>query len=201
MKPTVLLDMDGPLADFDRAFFERCAWNGWEMDCTLATQTHRFATDHIPNRAARAHARRMVDTTGWFASLPVTAGARNGLLSLAEVADVWIVSKPLEANPSCRDEKAEWLRREFGTEWERRLILAADKSMVRGDVLLDDAPHVEWCERATWVPVIFATPWNGAGSKWESLRRWTWRDPIERLLDAEEQPLQRAGQVPNGESS
>lgn len=180
--PIVLVDQDGPLAHFDALFFERCAESGWPMDCTLAEQRHRFATDHIPDKFMRQMARNMVNTSGWFADLPVVEGAIDGLHELSEVADVWICTKPLEANPTCRDEKAAWLVKHFGPEWERRLIISPDKSMVRGDVLLDDAPYLEWLERAPWRTVIFPMSWNGAGSKWEGHDRWTWGDPIAQLL-------------------
>ena len=179
----MLVDCDGPLADFDAAFFARCEANGWPLDCTLENQRHRFATDHIPNRTHRALARKMVDTAGWFADLPVVGGAVEGLAALDEVADTWVCSKPLEANPSSRDDKARWLTMHFGSYWAERLILVSDKSMVRGDVLLDDAPHPQWYGTATWTPVIFATPWNGAGSKWEGLPRWTWGDDVNQLLE------------------
>lgn len=182
-RPTILVDMDGPLADFDKAFFSLCNSKGWTLDCTPFTQTHRFATDHIPHSIARSLARRFVETSGWFERLPMTGGAKGYMDQLAERAEVWIVSKPLEANPTCRDEKGAWLRRNFGPEWERRLILAADKSMVRGDVLLDDAPHPDLYERATWKPVIFKTPWNGEGSKWAGLPHWTWGNPFDLLLN------------------
>lgn len=180
--PVVLVDMDGPLADFDRLFFERCEAAGFVLDATLETQRHRFATDHIPDATHRLWARMMVNAAGWFADLPVTPGAVEGLNLLAERADVWICSKPLEVNPTCRDDKAKWLLRHFGMEWERRMILSPDKSMVRGDILLDDAPAPAWFDKASWVPVIYPTSWNGAGSKWDGLPRWSWINRVEHLL-------------------
>lgn len=183
MKPTILVDMDGPLADFDVHFFQRCASEGWTLDCTVEAQRHRFATDHIPNRRERDAARAMVDTPGWFRDLPVTPGAQDGLRGLAEFAEVWICTKPLEANGTCRDDKAAWLAEHFGDEWVQRLILAPDKSMVRGDVLLDDAPKPEWFGRADWWPVIFPEPWNAA--VYPDLPTWDWSsDPRELALIA-----------------
>lgn len=179
----MLVDMDGPLADFDRLFFARCAENGWEMDCTLETQTARFATDHIPDRKLRRMARAMIDEAGWFADLPVTPGSVEGLHGLAEHAEVWVCTKPLEANPTCRDDKGRWLARHFGKAWERRLVITPDKSLVAGAVLLDDAPFPEWFDRATWEPVIYPTSWNGAGSKWDGLPRWGWVDDPAALLE------------------
>ncbi len=109
-------------------------------------------------------------------------GAVDGFLELAEVAPVWIVTKPLEANLTCRDDKALWIRQHLGKEWERRLIITPDKSMVHGSVLLDDAPKPEWFGRATWVPVIYPWSFNGLGSEWADLPRWQWGDWPQRLL-------------------
>lgn len=181
MTPTFLLDMDGPMAGFDNRFFDLCDEFGWPYDCTRETQIHRFATDHLSREHAKL-ARAEVNRPGWFRSLPVTPGAQEGLPKLARVADVWICTKPLEANPACRDEKAAWLVEHFGREWERRLIITPDKSMVRGDILIDDAPHPDWYERASWLPVIFRMPWNGVGSKWDDQPTWSWGDPVSELL-------------------
>lgn len=183
MKPIVLVDQDGPLADFDARFFEMCAENGWELHSDRSTQCHRFATDCMVDRKARRKARLFVDSSAWFADLPVVEGAVEGINALAEHAEVWICTKPLEANLTCRDDKAMWVRKNLGVEWERRLIMAPDKSLVIGDVLLDDAPKPEWFVRAPWQPVVFSTPWNGPGSVWGELPHWTWGEDVERLLE------------------
>lgn len=179
----ILVDQDGPLADFDRQFFAACDENGWELDCTLESQSHRFATEHILDHKHRQAARHYINThERWFHDLPPVEGAVEGINRLAEVADVWIVTKPLEANVNCRDGKAAWVREHLGEEWERRLVITPDKSLVHGAVLLDDAPKLGWLKSATWVPVIFTTPWNGPGSKWGHFQHWSWEDPIDTLI-------------------
>lgn len=184
MKPVVLVDMDGPLADFDRHFFEEALLLHCEFDIAdIESQTRCFLTDHMPVAAQRRRMREMVDSAGWFGSLPVTLGAKDGMALLGEVADVWICTKPLEVNPTCRDEKARWLAQHFGSHWLDKLIITPDKSRVVGDVLLDDAPKASWIPRAIWEPVIFTAPFNGAESEWADYQHWTWGDPIEKLFN------------------
>lgn len=180
----LLLDMDGPLADFDRHFYERASAAGYTFDVAGPhVQTARYFTDHIADRRERAEARKMVDAPGWFEGLPVTPGAIEGVAALLDRGiDVWVCTRPLEANPTCRDAKGAWLREHF-PELERRLIIAPDKSLIVGDVLLDDAPKPAWLDRAPWRSIIFAAPFNGRGSAWGGLPRWSWRDPISWLLD------------------
>lgn len=182
---TILLDMDGPLADFDLHFWDRCNAEGWAFDVAhYGQQRHRYFTEHIPDREHRRAARAMVDAGGWFRSLPVTTGASDGVARLlADGHDVWVCTKPLEVNPTCRDDKGAWLAEHF-PELERKLIITPDKSMVRGDVLIDDAPHPSWIERASWEAVIFDAPFNRDGSVWAEFPRFSWGGLNENWLRA-----------------
>lgn len=172
---TLLLDMDGPLADFDRHFWKRCTERGYLFDVEHPDQQrHRFFTEHLPIRRERQQARAMVDQAGWFADLPVTPGAREGVAQLLDLGfDVWVCTKPLEANPTCLNDKQGWIEEHFPA-LAGRLIIAPDKSMVHGDVLLDDAPKPEWFPLASWRPVIFAAPFNYGDPAYSGLPIWSW---------------------------
>ena len=187
-KPIILVDQDGPLCAFDDKFYGVCrdqgyTMHGGEIDYDTRCTIHRFAVDCIDDPEHRKLSRQFVNNTGWFRSLEPTPGAVDGMAKLSEVADVWICTKPLEANLSCRDEKAEWVRTHLGSEWERKLIITPNKGMVAGDVLLDDAIKLAWMPYAQWTPVVFPMTWNGEGSDWEPFERWGWDDPIEDLLE------------------
>lgn len=194
MRPTVLIDMDGPLADFDKHYWqvatekERHRGTLYNIDCwdipDLDHQRHRFLSDHLTDRALETEMRELVNSPGWFEALPAVDGAADAMAELAEVADVWVCSKPLEANPTCRDEKARWLNEHIGDGWDKRLILAPDKSMIRGDVLLDDAIKAHWVPAATWTPVVYSAPFNSPGTKFgHQWPQFSWSDGVAVLLD------------------
>jgi len=178
----ILVDMDGVLADFDGYLLSITGDLDWPEDYIRASQTHRFSTDHILSRAGRDEARRRINRSGFFDNLTEVPGAVDGIYELAELADVWIVTKPLEANLTCRDDKAAWVRRHLGKEWERRLIITPDKSLIRGDVLLDDAPKPAWFDQASWAPVIYPWSFNRQGSDWAALPSWQWGDNPNDLI-------------------
>lgn len=191
MSLTFLIDMDGPLADFDRQFFDRCTEAGYEMHSTLETQCCRFATNCITDPEHRRAARAMVDTEPWFRDLPVVPGALAGineLLAHPDVADVFICTKPLSVNKTCHSDKAAWVERHLGAEWLERLIITPDKSMVRCDILLDDAPKSHWFDRAEWTPVIYPMPWNAQDTDYsrshrlDDAPRWDWTMPVNDLV-------------------
>lgn len=183
---TLLCDQDGVLADFDRHYFDQCAINGFNLDCELLDRIHRFSNNHLVNRADQKPAQQMVCEPGWFADLPPQPGALEHFFELAEHFDVWICTKPMEANLACRDDKARWIREHLGVEWERKLILAPDKSKIRGDILLDDAPKLPWIPHAEWTPVVYSQPFNGPGSKWAHLPHWQWGDDVAELIEIAE---------------
>lgn len=176
----VLVDLDGVLADFDLTLWDRTRPH-WPVGYHPDQQAHRFCTDHLTGAHKRA-VRAETYKPGFFADLTPIDGAVEGFHALADHADVWICSKPLHGNPTCHSDKMAWVERWLGKDWGRRLILTPDKSMVRGDILLDDAPKLEWIPRAVWAPVVFTRPWNRAGSEWEHLPDWSWDDPIQFLL-------------------
>jgi len=181
MKPIVLVDMDGVLADFDAALWNVITEQEIPTNCTRETQRVRFLHDAV-SKEDRPRIRAIVEECGWFRNLPLIPGAREGLRALEDLAEVWICSKPLEPNRTCRDDKANWIEEHLGPRWVDRLILAPDKSLVRGDILLDDAPKPSWYARASWTPVIFPTIWNGSDSKWAGLPCWSWgQDPLKLL--------------------
>lgn len=183
MKPRLLLDMDGPIADFDKAFFNLCGEYGFELDCTPETQVHRFGSDHIADKKARREARELIYRTRWFRDLPVVEGALEGVRRLQEEFDVWVCTKPLEENKRCRDDKGAWIRKHFGRDLERQLVITPDKTIVDGVILLDDAIKLDWIGKGSWKSVIFRTVWNQEGSIWEDLPHWDWNDDVRELVD------------------
>lgn len=186
MTITLLLDMDGPLADFDGLFWDRCMEAGYTMDVEgRHQQAARFFTEHMPDVHEREAARAWVDGPGWFDQLPVTEGAQEAVEQLLRWPglDVWVCTKPIHYHATQRDEKATWLRRHF-PDLVPRLIIAGDKSMVRGDYLLDDAPEMDHAAVATWKPILFRAPYNGSGSEWGGLGlpRYDWSMGVEALV-------------------
>lgn len=202
-KPILLLDMDGPMADFDIACWEHMQRSRMELDITEYGQVrHRYITDHLRHEADRASVRRTINHGRWFWSLPVTPGAQMGVELLRDHFEVWVCTKPLEANENCWSDKLAWLRLHFPALADR-MILAPNKTLVRGDVLLDDAIPRKWIIEADrlpdWTPVVFKAPFNSEfrardngliGSEEVGLR-WEWGMDVERLLMAAEFAIMR----------
>jgi 5'(3')-deoxyribonucleotidase len=68
-------------------------------------------------------------------------GALDGVRSLIGMGhDVWIATKPPTGIPHAYADKVAWIL-EYLPELKRKIVLTHDKSLLRGDVLIDDRPH------------------------------------------------------------
>lgn len=212
MKPTILLDMDGPIADFDRHYWHIATHMAADHNidhpfdiATLSEQTHRYLNEHLTEQAHQpgphggpsisSRTWTSMRSQHWYQSLPITEGAFNGVAELLAHPRIDLVfcSKPFFTNPWCRDQKARWLQKHWGDQAAHRLILAEEKWRVHGTILVDDAIPPTWPALATWAPVVFDMPFNRAGNlaysphemgaESEPHWRWTWSDGTERLIE------------------
>ncbi len=77
---------------------------------------------------------------GFFLRLAPLPGALDGIRALAKHFDTWILTRPSTPNPLCYTEKRVRVEEHLGPDWVERLIMCPDKSLLRGDVLIDDTP-------------------------------------------------------------
>lgn len=109
-----LFDMDGVLCDYAKRF-------------------HELQSDTIIHPQA---------LYGFYASLEPIQGMiklYNWLLSNGH--QVNILTRPSYLNPLCYTEKRVWVEKYLGLEAAKNMIICWDKSLVKGDVLIDDHEH------------------------------------------------------------
>lgn len=84
---------------------------------------------------------------GFFRDLKPIDGAIENIKKLiaSDLFEIYILSVPLYTNPHSYKEKAEWII-EHLPELSKRIILTQDKSLLKGNYLIDDSIH--W--KAVW---------------------------------------------------
>lgn len=75
---------------------------------------------------------------GFFESLPPILDAVESVNELRKHYRVIILSAPSTRNPLSYTEKRLWIEAQFGYEVTKKLILSPDKSLLKGDFLIDD---------------------------------------------------------------
>jgi len=78
---------------------------------------------------------------GFFTDLEPIDDAISSMHTLREVYDVWILTRPSYMNPLCYTEKRVWVEKHLGINFCKKLILCPDKSLLKGDYLIDD---IKW---------------------------------------------------------
>jgi len=114
-KKIIYFDMDGVLADFNKAVKER-------VTPELAVQ-YGENVDQIP---------------GIFNDLEPVPGAIYAFKELSQHYDCYILSTAPWGNPEAWMEKRLWVEKYLGEEGYKRLILTHNKHLNRGDYLIDD---------------------------------------------------------------
>jgi 5'(3')-deoxyribonucleotidase len=132
MKKTVLLDMDGVIADFDAGY---------------------KALNVMPREAALM--------PGFYGTLPVVAGARENVERLHANFNLHIATAPKWANRNCIPEKMHWLEKHFPYLFEeKRIIICPDKSLLAGDFLIDDHPEWNGADKFKGTIIKFEGDWG-----------------------------------------
>jgi 5'(3')-deoxyribonucleotidase len=173
MRPTVLLDVDGPLANFTRALLDECeALTGIhrevnEVDRWSVHECPWFADDAaafgVSVAELKARVEEAVTLSGFCSEIPVQPGAQEAVARISEVADVFCVTSPWWSSRTWMHERTEWLHKHFGIK-SKHVIHAQTKHLIRGDVFVDDKPEhvVGW--RDAWPDghaVLFEMHHNG----------------------------------------
>lgn len=78
---------------------------------------------------------------GFYRNLKVNDGALEAIDKIlsSNKIDLYVASKPAVKNPYCASEKYEWLQEHFPPLF-KKTFLTCDKTLLRGDMLIDDHP-------------------------------------------------------------
>lgn len=156
---TIYLDLDGPLVDFTRGAMAAHGFTLPPLDITWNFYEQ-------VNLSAEAFWKPL--GRDFWANLDWTAEGKLLLANLrdAVVSDdrILIVSSPCDTEGCC-DGKREWVRRELGPEWVKRLVLTQSKHLLASPtkLLIDD--HGDNCSKFTRAgghAILVPRPWNQA---------------------------------------
>lgn len=161
MRKTLLLDCDGVTADFALHTFNALPGLGvppvtWEHFTRAWDIIEAVGTQH--QEAIEAY----WAAQGWCESIPLYAGAQEGVAALQEVADVYFVTTQMTHAPYWMWERMQWLKKHFAVD-DRHVVFTLSKHLVLGDMLIDDKPSnvASWCKsHPTKQGVLWDQPFN-----------------------------------------
>lgn len=161
MSKVILVDQDGPLAGFEERFLEL-----WQEKyphypaVKLEELKHFYTTLNYP-KEIRDKVIEIQTAPGYIRSLPMKPGAREALNEMVVAGhDVRICTTVQLNYKNCVLEKFLWVEDNLGPEWVKKIIMTRDKTMVRGDFLIDDRPQIEGSMTPTWEHVVWDYSYN-----------------------------------------
>lgn len=189
----LLYDLDGTLAHFDREF-DRHLEERYAHLTGIPRSANQISFNLWNGRTPEEQEaiREIMDHDGFYRKLEPMEGAIEAVKEADSLGhEVFFVSAPWTSNPSCAQDKFDWIADQFGDEWRGKLVLAKDKTIISGDILWDDKEPIENRERADWTQVYYTQPYNhfAPGPRINSWDPEEWKGVIEFV--AEEQRRKR----------
>ncbi len=177
-RTTILVDMDGVLAHFNDGFEARwnqhptAVENEW-FPVYLADAATMKMPPQLESRWGIEAADLFRDITNsgdFYRGLDPIPGAIDGINRLFNLGyNVFICTAPSRWVPTCASEKIAWANHYLGELWGERTIIARDKTLVRGDYLIDDKPNVTGSLEPVWKHIVYAAPYNDSADTWETI--------------------------------
>ncbi|HUY53140.1 MAG TPA: hypothetical protein VMV24_01015 [Candidatus Dormibacteraeota bacterium] len=183
-EPTVLVDMDGVIADFDMEVKLRLQDRHPEI-LIKETRKNFYISDDYPEHSLLV--RSISDEQGFFETLPLVEHALEGWQRIIDLGYHPIIcSSPLGTNPYSKFEKINWLKQHFAPifgQWViDQAIITSDKHLFKGVALIDDRPVMKNSDLATWKHILFDQEYNRSDTDHARLRGWL-DDALPELLE------------------
>lgn len=170
-KTVVLLDMDGVLVDIENGWLRR--WRELYPDRFFLPRDKRttfYVEDEYPKIFAD-DIRAIWHEEGFFFNQEPMPGAVEAVQEMWNAGlELWVCSTPTASDFSAK-EKQQWVNK-FFPALRRRVILTKDKTMVRGDYLIDDKSNITGIYEPEWKHLLFADCRNQGLFTWENWRNW-----------------------------
>jgi 5'-nucleotidase len=157
----ILIDLDDVLADFEKGFMDN--WRKKYPDKFYIPLEERtvFKVDNQYPSELKPFVREIYCAPGFYRNLPLIKGGKEAIQEIKQKGhDVFLCTSPLSSYENCILEKYEWVDAHLGRDWIKRLIITKDKTLIRGDILIDDNPEPKGILTPMWEHIIYDFPYN-----------------------------------------
>lgn len=153
----LLIDQDNVLADWQSYFLDRLHTRFSDIP-RQEIKSFRM----MDNYAEEYHEaiQTILDEPDYYLSLSPLPKIRNSLNKLSNHFNVYICTSPYTTNLTSVTHKMIWINEHLGSEWVPRTIITKDKTLIKGDYLIDDKPDITGANIPDWEQIIFTTDYN-----------------------------------------
>ncbi|XP_069761690.1 5'(3')-deoxyribonucleotidase, mitochondrial-like isoform X2 [Narcine bancroftii] len=143
----VLLDMDGVLADFEGGFLRKYKDTYPAEPCVELADRRGFWVSAQYGQLQADLCEKAIsiwESKNFFIELDPLPGAVEAVKEMANMknTDVFICTSPIKKYDHCPFEKYAWVEKHLGKEFLELMVLTRDKTLILGNVLIDDKPDI-----------------------------------------------------------
>lgn len=169
----ILVDLDNTLNSFNEYVAQKAAEK-------LQIEVPKLQSARVADDFPKEHDRVVKDiyqAEGLLLDLEPVPGGVVALKLLSQTHHVFIVTAPPMSDYALAD-KLEWVKRNVGEDWRNKVFVTHQKTLIAGDILIDDAPNPLGSKVAppTWIHLALEQPWNT-----ECVERVNWNNAMDRI--------------------
>lgn len=180
MRKCLLVDVDEVLADFQTPMFDALFDLYGRRACAEDCEVWDCFSLMSPNEKRGVFS--IIEHPGWCLGLKPKEGARDAILELRKLVDVYAVTSHFPTSRTWVHERDTWLKTQLDFTG-KDIIHTSAKFMIKGDAFLDDNPdHVTRWRAAH--PQGLAMLWHIPNTRklgHDDIRVRTWEEVIERV--------------------
>lgn len=160
-KKTILVDMDGVLANFEKGFLEEWTKKFPNHPHIPIEKRRTFYLSEDYPRELEKEIDSIFSAPGFFQNLSTIRGGKEALIKMESLGhEVLICTNPISKYENCVLEKYHWVSKNMGYEWTKKMIITKDKTLVHGDFLIDDKPQHLGLKKPAWQHILYEAPYN-----------------------------------------
>lgn len=179
----LLVDVDNTIADFEGRFIELWKEKFPDIPHVPRKQRRHFYQTHDYPQEHHRKITSIITSKGFFCDLKPMDGAIEALNEMKALGhSVYLCTSSYFNYPECVSCKYQWVNKHLGQRWQSKVIISADKTLVKGDFLIDDRPELKGNFTPTWEYILYDQPYNRNMKQW---RRLTWENWKEVILSEE----------------
>ena len=174
----ILIDIDNTIGNWNDAFLTRIQCE----DKKRVTERGCFRVEDVSwSEPERLQMLSVLQDPTLYRDIVLYDHAKEALEDMRMTGhDVFLVSSPHEqCRGSCAMYKLEWVAQQLGEYWAKRTILTNDKTLVHGDVLIDDKPTIFGVKKPVFRHVVYDQPYNRSITTPYRIQTWKgWKEVL-----------------------
>lgn len=158
---TVLIDVDQVVAGFVEGFMNEWIDRKYPSYFDGITILHFWDFRVYVPDPDKHLVDKIIMSDNFYRNLPLIPGAKEAVRDIIERGHhVFFCTAPFKRNKTCESDKKLWILEHFGSDLCDNLIITGDKTMVFGDMIIDDKPEITGHRTPVWEHIWYEQPYN-----------------------------------------